>query len=502
MAIHKVLGIETEYGILVRGAPEQNPIAASSLVVNAYVTEVTRTGAGPRIGWDFGDEMPANDARGVLEQYVQPPDVETHLVNAVLTNGARFYVDHAHPEYSSPEVASARDGVVWDRAGEEVLRRAMTAANGLLEAGEEVLIHKNNSDGKGNSYGTHENYVMERATPFPRIVARATPHLVTRQVFCGAGKVGCELPGRLNGIAYQLSQRADFFEEEVGLETTLKRPIINTRDEPHADPQRYRRLHVIIGDANMSEWATWMKLATTAVVLAMIEDDWPMPELRPMHPVATLRRISWDLTLAETYQTLDGRTTTAVATQRELCALARAWGEAHDTSAVGGDVALDEVLGEWERVLDDLEHDRERAADRVDWVAKGRLLRGIAERHNLAPDSPRLRALDLQYHDLRPEKCLAHRAGLRTVVSPEEVVAAVERPPTDTRAWFRGTVLAKFTDQVVTANWDSIVFDTGSSSLSRVPMMEPLRGTEALLGDVVASSATAAELLTKLNSPD
>lgn len=211
MAIHKVLGIETEYGIFVRNAPEQNPIAASSLLVNSYVSEVAQAGAGPRIGWDFGDEMPANDARGVLEQYVQPPDVETHLVNAVLTNGARFYVDHAHPEYSSPEVASARDGVVWDRAGEEVLRLAMTAANRTLGDDQQVIVHKNNSDGKANSYGTHENYVMDRAVPFNRIVARATPHLVTRQVFCGAGKVGCELPGR-HDVTYQLSQRADFFE--------------------------------------------------------------------------------------------------------------------------------------------------------------------------------------------------------------------------------------------------------------------------------------------------
>ncbi len=499
MAIHKVLGIETEYGIIVRNAPEQNPIAASSLLVNAYVSAVARAGVGRRISWDFGDEMPANDARGVLEQYVQPPEVETHLVNAVLTNGARFYVDHAHPEYSSPEVGSARDGVVWDRAGEEVLRRAMTAANAVLDAGEELIVYKNNSDGKGNSYGTHENYVMDRNVPFNRIVARATPHLVTRQVFCGAGKVGCELPGR-NDVTYQLSQRADFFEEEVGLETTLKRPIINTRDEPHADPRRYRRLHVIIGDANMSEWATWMKLATTSIVLAMIEDDWPLVELRPMTPVATLRTISWDLSLSEAYQTLDGRTITALGTQRELCATARAWGEQCDTSVVGGDEALAEVLGEWEQVLDDLEHDRQRAADRVDWVAKGRLLGGFAERHQLRPGAAKLRALDLQYHDMRPDRCLALRAGLRTLVGAEEVAAAVESPPTDTRAWFRGTVLAKFTDQVVTANWDSIVFDTGSSSLSRVPMMEPTRGTEAILGDMVASSANAAELLAKLNA--
>jgi hypothetical protein len=262
----------------------------------------------------------------------------------------------------------------------------------------------------GNSYGTHENYVMDRNVPFNRIVARATPHLVTRQVFCGAGKVGSELPGRKD-VTYQLSQRADFFEEEVGLETTLKRPIINTRDEPHADPRRYRRLHVIIGDANMSEWATWMKLATTSIVLAMIEDDWPMGELRPVTPVATLRHISWDLSLSETYETLDGRTITALGAQRELCALARGWGEQCDTSAVGGDDVLAEVLGEWERVLDDLEHDRQRAADRVDWVAKGRLLGGFAERHQLPPGAPKLRALDLQYHDMRPDRCLALRAG-------------------------------------------------------------------------------------------
>ena len=243
-----------------------------------------------------------------------------------------------------------------------------------------------------------------------------------------------------------------------------------------------------------------MKLATTAIVLAMIEDDWPMPELRPMTPVPTLRRISWDLSLAETYQTLDGRTITALETQRELCALARAWAAEHDTSVVGGVDAVTEVLGEWELVLDDLEHDRERAADRVDWVAKGRLLGGFAERHGLAPGSAKLRALDLQYHDLRRDRCLALRAGLRTLVSEAEVVSAIHSPPTDTRAWFRGTVLARFTDQVVTANWDSIVFDTGSSSLSRVPMMEPTRGTEAILGEMVASSADAAELLSKLNA--
>ena len=202
------------------------------------------------------------------------PEVETTLVNAVLTNGARYYVDHAHPEISTPEVSTAREAVVWDRAAEEIVRASMEYARPLLAAGGELVVYKNNSDGKGNSYGCHENYLLARELPFGRLAAQITPHFVTRQIFCGAGKVGCELPGRApDDVVYQLSQRADFFEEEIGLETTLKRPIVNTRDEPHCDPQKYRRLHVIVGDANMSEVATYLKVGTTAIVLAMIEDD-------------------------------------------------------------------------------------------------------------------------------------------------------------------------------------------------------------------------------------
>ena len=202
-----------------------------------------------------------------------PPEVETHLVNAVLTNGARYYVDHAHPEYSTPECSNALELVVHDHAGELILTRSMEAASHLLPPGEEIVIYKNNSDGKGNSYGCHENYLVDRAVPFSRIVHGLTPHLVSRQIYAGAGKIGEEVAHGGDAPVFQLSQRADFFEEEVGLETTLKRPIINTRDEPHADPQKYRRLHVIVGDANLAEVATFLKVGVTALVLAMIEDD-------------------------------------------------------------------------------------------------------------------------------------------------------------------------------------------------------------------------------------
>src|SRR5205807_2807344 len=252
MAIPKVCGIETEYGIVLRGAAESNPIMASSLLINAYVNQLQR-----KVGWDFEDESPGRDARGFAREGAMAPEVETHLVNAVLTNGARYYVDHAHPEFSTPECSNAMELLRYDKAGERILTRSMEAAGRLLPNGEEIVVYKNNSDHKGNSYGCHENYLMNRAVPFARIVQHVVPHFVSRQIYTGAGKVGTESSaGGSADVAFQLSQRADFFEEEVGLETTLKRPIVNTRDEPHADAQKYRRLHVIVGDANLAEVAT------------------------------------------------------------------------------------------------------------------------------------------------------------------------------------------------------------------------------------------------------
>src|SRR5215207_10986685 len=321
MALPKVCGIETEYGIMVRGA-ENNPVSASSLLINAYIAATANPQRG-RVGWDFDDEHPANDARGFSLDDVIAPEIETTLVNAVLTNGARYYVDHAHPEIAVPEVADAREAVCWDRAAEEIVRKSMVHASAKLSAASggpaEVIVHKNNSDGKGNSYGCHENYLLARETPFGRIAAQVTPHFVSRQIFAGAGKVGCELPGvPFDHVPYQLSQRADFFEEEVGLETTLKRPIVNTRDEPHCDAQKYRRLHVIVGDANMSEVATYLKVGTTAIVLAMIEDDALPRDLRFARPVHTLRQVSYDLTLRRAFELEDGSTITAMDVQWEL----------------------------------------------------------------------------------------------------------------------------------------------------------------------------------------
>ncbi|MGD9793220.1 MAG: depupylase/deamidase Dop [Acidimicrobiia bacterium] len=495
MAIPKVCGIETEYGIVLRGADDNNPVSASSLLINAYVARL----AG-RIGWDFEDENPAKDAREAWLDVVFPPEVETHLVNAVLTNGARYYVDHAHPEISTPECLDAYEVVTWDRGSEEILLQSMAAAQQTLPAGAEIVVYKNNSDGKGNSYGCHENYLMDRAIPFPRIVQQITPHFVTRQVFAGAGKVGCELSGvGIDDVPFQLSQRADFFEEEVGLETTLKRPIVNTRDEPHCDASKYRRLHVIVGDANMSEVATYLKVGTTAIVLAMIEDDAYPSDLVVHAPVRTIKEISWDPTLRTTLGLTDGRRLTALDVQWMLLEAAKKWERSHGLASVGEDVGRD-VLARWESVLTGLESDPMSMASMVDWVAKRRILDGLIERHGLTHRDAKLRAVDLQYHDLRPGKSLARRAGLDTVAAEPAWRRSMTEPPPTTRAYFRGRCLAKYPDQIVAANWDSMVFDVGSDPLRRVPMMEPLRGTAAVVGSLIDECSTAQELLGRLGA--
>jgi len=503
VAIHKICGIETEYGIVVRGAEDQNPIAASSVLINAYLQDLDqvhdRAGGAPKVDWDFEDEQPGTDARGFSPLGAMAPEVETHLVNAVLTNGARYYVDHAHPECSTPECADARSVVVFDRAAERILQVSMDAARRLLPAGQEIVIYKNNSDGKGNSYGCHENYLMDRAVPFGRIVGNITPHFVTRQIFCGAGKVGCEAGLGPDEVPYQISQRADFFEEEVGLETTLKRPIVNTRDEPHADAQKYRRLHVIIGDANLSEVATFLKVGSTALVLAMIEDDYLPRQFAFASPIGALRRISYDLTLQRPVALADGTTVTALEVQWELFERARKYADEVGLECVGEAVGA-EVLRRWEATLTALETDPASLAAQIDWIAKHRLIDGYRERHGLDWGDARLAALDLQYHDLRPEKSLAARVGLERITDDAEVELAMTEPPLDTRAYFRGKCLQKYADDVVAANWDSLVFDIGDEPLRRVPMMEPARGTAAHVGSLIAASATSAELLERLGS--
>jgi len=496
VAIPKVCGIETEYGIHVSGG-DGNPITASSVLVNAYATEAER-----RTDWDFEDETPANDARGFTREGALAPVVETHLANTVLTNGARYYVDHAHPEYSSPECADPLSLVLYDKAGEEVLRRSMRAAARLFPGAAPVVVYKNNSDGKGNSYGCHENYLVDRAVPFAKVAAAVIPHFVTRQIYTGAGKVGAETPALdKSQVTFQISQRAEFFEEVIGLETTLKRPIVNTRDEPHADPTRFRRLHVIVGDANLAEVATLLKVGTTALVLAMVEDDVAPPrDLTPADPVRAMHQVSTDLTLQRPLAMADGSTATPLAVQWELYTQARKYADHRGLSALGREEVGERVLERWEAVLHALESDPTSLSRQLDWVAKRRIVEAYRERHHCDWGDSRLSALDLQYHDLRPERSLYARLGMERLVDDRAVAAAVTTPPPDTRAWFRGQCLARWPEAVVTANWDSLVFDLGTDPLRRVPMMDPLRGTAAHTAGLLESSATPAQLLEQLSA--
>ncbi len=507
MTTRRVMGIETEYGVSVQGQPASGAMVASSQVVNGYASAMA---PGPararRARWDFEEENPLRDARGFevgqggSDHSAGEPDDELGLANVILTNGARLYVDHAHPEYSAPEVTGPRDAVLWDKAGERVMalaaERALAAPGGLP-----IRLYKNNTDGKGASYGTHENYLMPRQTAFADIVRHLTPFFVSRQVVTGAGRVGIGQDGRYAG--FQLSQRADFFEVEVGLETTLKRPIINTRDEPHADPDRYRRLHVIIGDANLSEISTYLKVGTTALVLSMIEDGWLNDsgvELSVDGPVSALRAVSHDPTLRHRVTLRDGRSMTALELQTAYFEQARKHVE--DRLGDDADDQTRDVLDRWESVLDRLATDPMSLSGELDWVAKLSLLEGFREREGLSWDAAKLHLVDLQYSDVRPAKGLYNRLVARgamvRLLAEEEVLRAVEQPPEDTRAYFRGQCMSRYPGEVAAASWDSVIFDVGRDSLQRVPTLEPLRGTKAHVGALLERSPSAVELVASL----
>jgi len=322
---------------------------------------------------------------------------------------------------------------------------------------------------------------------------------VTRQIYTGAGKVGSE-NGRPD-VDYQVSQRADFFEEEVGLETTLKRPIINTRDEPHADASKYRRLHVIIGDATLSETQTYLKLGATAAMLHALEDEALPDAIRLADPVAAVWRISHDPTLQTVIELEDGSSLTALEAQWQYFE----WVAKYLTDVEAGE-SFGGVLETWEEILTALEADPMSTSDRLDWAAKLRIIEGYRERDGLSWDDPKLRLLDLQYHDVERRKGLYYRLAasgrMKRLFTDEQIDGAVEHPPRDTRAYFRGECVSRFGGSLVAANWDSLVFDVGEPALRRVPMMEPLRGRKDLVGDLLDGAATAAELMRALGGED
>ena len=512
MSVRRVMGIETELGITSTQVDPQGfpvtPMVLSGQVVRAYSTAAGPGAALQRgSGWDYADETPLRDARGyeiarALADVSQLTDVEDPAIaNSVLSNGARFYVDHAHPEYSAPETTSPLQAVRYDRAGELVGR---AATDQLAQDGLEVRLYKNNVDGKGASYGTHENYLVPRSVPFDRLAAGLIPFLVARPVIAGAGRVGIGQESEHAG--FQLSQRADYLEAEVGLETTLRRPIVNTRDEPHATPHLHRRLHVIVGDATMADVTTYLAVGSLSAVLRVVETHPHLLEgLRLARPVPSAQVISHDPTLQVTVPLLDGRELTGLdLLEAHLEAVEQAAASGHE--AWPGDQETTDVTTRWRGVLDALRRDPLSCAGQVEWVAKYALLQRFRERAGADWDDPRLAAMDIQWHDLDPARGLAQKlraAGqLERLVDDAAIQAAVTEPPEDTRAWFRGSVVRRYGEEVKAASWDSVVLLDERNRLRRVQLPEPTEGGREQTAALLERHTRTASLLTELASDD
>jgi proteasome accessory factor A len=482
----RVFGLETEYGITLTGAETVDVVAESIELVRRY------TDHGALMKWDYDLEDPHLDARGFRARELlqdtdesayyeidkrRPLSFEEIKSDLVLSNGARFYNDHAHPEYSTPECTALRQIVAQDKAGERILAECARRRNQKLPSGYEVRLYKNNTDFSGHSYGCHDNYLMRRDIPWDQIVAGILPFLVTRQIFAGAGKMGVEAEsGQSEPGVYQISQRADFFSVVVSIDTMNRRPLINTRDEPHVDASRYRRFHVILGDSNMSEWATAMKIGTTALILDLIERG-EAPQLEIAQPVDANKSISRDQTYDWIIELKDGRKISAIDVQRiYLRAASRLDPRPRGDGVAGGDEEWGWILREWENVLNDLERDVMLTRDRVDWVAKKFLLDALQKEEKLSWTDPWLQSVDLEYHNLDLDRGLYYellrKDLMRRVTSEDEIKAAIFNPPETTRAFFRGRAVARFNDEISSIQWDEIVFANGAQS-HRVALPEP-----------------------------
>jgi len=486
-----IFGTETEFGVAVKQADALDPVSNAIFLINSAPAALS-----PAVLWDYENENPLLDARGfeVEGERERPGPDYNRLLNKPLPNGGRLYVDGAHPEYSTPECADVRMVVAHEKAGERIMEAALLAANRRKGREGAFSVYKNNTDGKGNSYGYHENYLVSRKVPFDRLVRQMTPFFVTRQIFAGAGKVGSEHGGL--PADYQLSQRADFFEVSLDLNTMVKRPIVNTRDEPHCDMHRWRRFHVIVGDANMSEWSTYLKVGTTALVLAMIEQEGGVEGVDLENPVQAIKMVSRDLSLKQAIPMAQGEKRRAVEIQAAYLEAA----EAHFSG--DADPNIRDILTHWRAVLSDLSDDPMRLHRKLDWVIKKRLIDEYIGRKGCDFRDSRVVMMGLQYHDIDRTKGLYYmmqRAGhIDRLIDDDAITVAQQTPPDNTRAYFRGICLSKFQKQIYAASWTSVVFDLGDDGMKRVPLMDPRRGTRALVGSILSESQTAEALLAKI----
>lgn len=457
-----LLGLETEYGIIREDMESSDPVEESMKLLQACERKSI-------FGkWAYSQENSHLDMRGFkvsslaqdeeedafcAEDRKRPYSYLDMKCDRVLTNGARFYNDHTHPEYSTPECRSVLSLVAHDVAGERIVAECVNIRN--QELGDKSLqVFKNNTDYSGHSYGTHDNYLIPRETPFEDLVKGLAPFLVTRQLYAGAGKVGSECDGDFQGL--QLAQRSDFIETLLSIETMTNRPLINTRDEPHAVSSRYRRLHLILGDANMSAYATALKVGSTSLVLNLIASGEKFPDLELADPVSDVLQVSLNHT--GVLQRKTHGTITALEVQE-------AYLEAAQKAFAGKDREWDWVLTEWKRTLDELRHSPEKLADRIDWAIKEKLFTGFMQSEGLGWDDPLLKSLDLEYHNLDPDRGLyrglEQEGEVCSLLSEEEIVRAVESPPEGTRAQVRGQAVAQSAENIKRIHWTGVEFTNG-----------------------------------------
>ena len=502
----RLFGIETEYGITREDQEVVDPVMESMALVRAHLPALSPVEGTPTFErtWDYAGEDPHEDARGFRVKGLQQDREEDEFAkqdahrpfsfhemksDLVLPNGARFYNDHTHPEYSTPECRSLRDLIAHDRAGELIVQRAADRRNRAL-GGTPVQLYKNNTDFHGHSYGCHDNYLVSRRIPFTRLAAGLLPFLVSRQITAGAGKIGVEGQERpYQPGPFQLSQRADFMETEFSVDTMHNRPILNTRDEPHADRAKYRRLHLIVGDANMSEYATALKVGTTRLVLDLLERD-AAPTLELELPVEAIKILSHDPDLKAAVRLADGRTFTGL--ELQAC-----YWEAAQRTLAGLDEETDWILREWERVLLALRGDRSPLIGRIDWVTKLYLLETFVREERIGWDDPWLTSLDLEYHNLNPARGLyrgleAEGKAFR-LSTDAEVDTAVRQGPADTRGGLRGLCVRKFPDQIKSIQWEGLLFKGGllPVTLQFDDLFEPAEVRR--LAEILSRAASPAE---------
>ena len=461
-----LIGLETEYGIIREDLENSDPVEESMKLLKSCPQKSVFS------KWNYSQENSHQDMRGFkvrslaqdeeedafcAEDRKRPYSYLEMKCDRVLSNGARFYNDHTHPEYSTPECNSLFSLVAHDVAGERILAECTKLRNQELGI-KSVQVFKNNTDYSGHSYGTHENYLISRETPFDHLVKGLLPFMVTRQLYAGAGKVGSENPGTKYYEGLQLAQRSDFIEKILSIETMTQRPIINTRDEPHASRNKYRRLHLIMGDANMSSYATALKVGSTMLVLDLIASGANLPDIELEKPVEDVLRVSQDKIRNATLKRTSGKTIKALEIQE-------AYLEFVEQNYSEGDKESRWVIQEWKKTLHELKHYPEKLFNRIDWAIKEKLFLEFMESENLDWGDPIIQSLDLEYHNLDPDRGLyrglEQEKEILLLLSEKEISRAIEFPPQGTRAKIRGDFVSKAGEKIKSIHWTGIEFENG-----------------------------------------